>query len=106
MTMTWMLLMAAVGPSAAEISALETSALAGQAVRTRTRGHPFDLGPRVQARNVKCVEQARGRVACAFESRQSNGPYKSDFGAWTPRNEILVRDGLGGWRIEPAKAGP
>ena len=105
--MTWMLLMAAVGPSAAEIAALETSALADQTVRTRTRGHAFNLGPRVEARDVSCAEQARGRVACTFESRKSNGPYKTDFGAWTPRREILVRDGLGGWRIEPAaKAEP
>jgi hypothetical protein len=101
--MAWMLLMAAaVGPSAAEISRLETSALAGEAVRTRHRGHPFELGPRVEARNVVCAEAVRGRFDCTFEARRSNGPYKTDFGAWTARHETLVRDGLGGWRIEPA----
>src|SRR5690242_15158845 len=100
--MIWMLLMAAAGPSAAELSTLETRAVAkGVTVRTNVWGHPQELGPRVQARSVTCVEAARGRFTCTFESRRSNGPFKDDFGAWTPRRETLVRDGLGGWRIEP-----
>jgi hypothetical protein len=102
-----LLLLAAAGPSAAEIARLETSAVAaGKTVYTHREGVQYALGPRVEARNVSCTQESRGRFSCTFESRQSNGPYKTDFGAWTPRRETLVRDGLGGWRIEPAKAGP
>jgi hypothetical protein len=97
----WMLLMASAGPSAAQIAALETSALSGQTVYFRREGHRSELGPRVEARNVKCGEEARGRFACSFESRTSTGPFKTDFGPWTAQHAILVRDGLGGWKIEP-----
>jgi hypothetical protein len=102
-----MLLMAAVGPTAAELSALETRAVAkGATVRTNVWGHSQELGPRVQARNVACVEAARGRFACTFEARRSNGPFQDDFGAWTPRREVLVKDGFGGWRVEPPAPAP
>jgi hypothetical protein len=105
--MLGMLLMAAVGPSAAELSALETRTVAkGATVRTNVWGHSQDLGPRVQARNVQCAQIARGRFSCSFESRRSNGPFKDDFGAWTPRQEVLAKDGLGGWRIEPRPPAP
>jgi hypothetical protein len=106
--MLWMLMMAAVGPSAAEITALETAVAArGHTVSARKENHRFDLAPRVQARNVQCVEQPKGRYFCSFESRNSTGPFEADYGPWTTRHEIMVKDGLGGWRIAPqAPAGP
>ena len=99
-------MMAAAGPSAAEIATLETAVAArGHTVSSRRDNTRFDLAPRVQARNVQCAEQARGRFSCSFESRSSTGPFETDFGPWTARHETMVRDGLGGWRIEPQARG-
>ncbi len=95
------LLLVAGGPDAAAIAKLEEGrVLESLASPIKSpRKYVVEFAVKAEARNVKCVEVARERFNCTFESRVATGLSRTDFGPWKYGQEIVERDGSG-WRFE------